>query len=294
MNNNFEINRILIPYDFSETSALSLEHGIFLAKFLRAEVKLLHVIETMGFTSAISNAFSGFEKKIESESNAKLEEIAAKYHQETGVTIVVGTEVGRIYKKIASSAHQWHADIIFMGTHGASGHKNHVVGTNTVRVIAEAKCPVISVQSHAKKLGFTNIVLPIDDSANSRQKVPMAMAMARIYQSKVFIIAFEPLKDVEDSVFKFKFKIEQVEDYMAEHDIITETKFAKTKEIAQETLAFAKEVDADLIVIMTEQEFSLTGNSLGAFANKIINSSPIPVITVQPQESNPDNISVGY
>ncbi|MBK8847971.1 MAG: universal stress protein [Bacteroidetes bacterium] len=119
----FEINRILIPYDFSETAALALEHGIFMAKFLRAEVKLLHIIETVSFTSAISHAFSGFEKKIEAESNEKLQELAVKLHQDSGVSILVGTEIGRIYKKIASSAKQWHADIIVMGTHGSSGLK---------------------------------------------------------------------------------------------------------------------------------------------------------------------------
>ena len=65
----FAIKNILIPYDFSETAALALEHAVFMAKLCKAQISLLHVIETYSFTSAISHAFSKsqseFENKIE-------------------------------------------------------------------------------------------------------------------------------------------------------------------------------------------------------------------------------------
>ncbi|MBK8847972.1 MAG: universal stress protein [Bacteroidetes bacterium] len=169
-----------------------------------------------------------------------------------------------------------------------------VTGTNTIRVIAEAECPVISVQAHANKMGFNNIVLPIDDSAHSRHKVPMCVAMANIYQSKVHILAFKPKKDVEDSHRKFVVRIEQVEDFLTEHNLISETHYTTEGNQGDDTINFAKSIEADLIVMMTEQEFSITGTSLGTFANTVINRSPIAVLSVQPQESNPDNISVGY
>jgi nucleotide-binding universal stress UspA family protein len=54
------INRILIPYDFSETADLSLEHAVFMAKLMKAEITLLHIVETVSFTSAISHALGGF------------------------------------------------------------------------------------------------------------------------------------------------------------------------------------------------------------------------------------------
>ena len=48
----FEIKRILIPYDFSETAKLSLEHAVFMAKLLKADIYLLHILESVSFTSA--------------------------------------------------------------------------------------------------------------------------------------------------------------------------------------------------------------------------------------------------
>lgn len=289
-----KIERILIPYDFSETAALALEHGVFMAKLLRAELKLLHVVETTSFTSAISHAFSGFEKKIETASDEKLKEIANRIHNESGVTVLIATEVGRIYKRIAYSAKVWHADIIIMGTHGVSGPQEHVVGTNSVRVIAEAPCPVISVQTHARKMGFTKILVPIDDSPNSRQKVPYVLTIAEAYKSHVHILAFEPVTKKDDVKAKFRIKIEQIEDFLTECQITSETEYSDAKDLGEATLKFAESNEVDLVLIMTEQEFSLTGNSLGAFANQIINRSKTPVFTCAPHEVDASNISVGY
>lgn len=289
-----KIEKILIPYDFSETASLALEHGVFMAKLLRAEIKLLHVLEAMSFTSAISHAFSGFEKKIETASDDKLNEVAARIHNESGVTVTISTEVGRIYKKIAQTAKAWHADLIIMGTHGVSGPQEHVVGTNSVRVIAEAPCPVISVQTHAKKVGFTKILVPIDDSPNSRQKVPYVLTLADAYKAHVYVLAFNPLNPKPGDAAKFIIKVEQTETFMAEHDISCEVVYSDAKNVGEETLKFAEQNDIDLVLIMTEQEFSITGTSLGAFANHIINHSKTPVLSCGPREVDASKTTVGY
>ena len=49
-----------------------------------------------------------------------------------------------------------------------------------------------------------------------------------------------------------------------------------------------------MVLIMTEQEFSLTGTSLGVFANHVVNHSKIPVMSVAPREVDASNITVGY
>ena len=41
----FDIKKILIPIDFSETSMLAIEHAGFTAQLFKAELVLLHVVE---------------------------------------------------------------------------------------------------------------------------------------------------------------------------------------------------------------------------------------------------------
>ena len=287
------INKILIPYDFSETADLSLEHAVFMAKLLQAEITLLHIVESVSFTSAISHAFGGLEKKIETATNEKLEEIARNIHLKSGVTLNIRSEVGRIYKKICQVAKEIDSDIIVMGTHGASGYQKFSVGTNTSRVVQEAPCPVISVQTHAKNLGFKKIVVPIDESHESRQKVPFAIELARKYGAHIHIVGLVNFQDA-DLIRKFKIKVEQVEEWVVQHDLNYDTRYIEGNDLAAMTMQAAEDADADLLVIMTEQEPSLTGFLLGTYATKVVNNSRIPVLSVHPAEVDPDKITVSF
>ena len=287
------IKKIVIPYDFSETADLSLEHAIFMAKLMQAEITLLHIVETVSFTSAISHAFSGFEKKIETATNEKLEQLAKDIHIKSGVTLKIRTEVGRIYKKICSVAEEIDADVIIMGTHGASGYQKFSVGTNTSRVVQEAPCPVISVQTHAKGVGFTKIVLPIDESTESRQKVPFAVGLAQHYGAHIHIVGLINFSGA-DIVRKFKIKVEQVEEYVDQHGLGYDTTYSEGNDLAAMTMKAAEDVNADLLVIMTEQQQLITGFLLGTYATKVVNNSKVPVLSIHPAEVDPDKITVTF
>jgi nucleotide-binding universal stress UspA family protein len=292
MQKDFQIKKILIPYDFSETAALSLEHAIFMAKLIKAEIILLHIVETTTFPSSIAHAFSGFEKKVEEASNEKLAELANKIHLENGVQVNIITDVGKTYKRITHTAKQSHADLIIMGTHGSSGN-SYSLGSNTTRVVQESSCPVISVQEHAKKMGFTKIVVPIDDTNESRQKVPFAIEISRMFSAHVFVVGIMQSSS-EDYQRKFKIKVQQVEDFLVEHGVSCETKFISGEDRAKATMKVSEEVDADLVVIMTEQEGNFAGLLMGTYASKVINNSKIPVMTIRPAEIDPERLTVTF
>ena len=290
----FEIKRIMIPYDFSETADLSLEHAVHMARLLKAEITLLHVVESASFTSALAHAFSNtYEKKIEAESRLKLDKLAHEVHVKYGIMLNISTDIGRIYKRISAKAKDLNSDIIIMGTHGTSGYQRFNLGTNTSKVVSDAPCPVISVQTHVKKLGFKKIILPIDESATSRQKVNYALEIAKHYNSHVYILGLINFSS-EEMRRKFKIKIEQVEEYLNQHEVACETNYMTGDNLAQMTMKYAEDLDADLMVIMTEQEPSLTGLFMGTYATQVVNHSKIPVLSVHPKEADPDKISVSY
>jgi len=295
MSKKFQIQRILIPYDFSETAELALEHATFMAKLHKAEVHLLHIVESYSFTSAISNAFSKsqteYETKIETSANVRLKEIADKIHQTSGMKVYHATETGKIYKRIISIAEEKNIDIIVMGTHGTSGFQEFLAGSNAFRVVMGAPCPVISVQTHAKKIGFKDIVLPIDNSTVSRQKVKFGIEIAKHYNSVIHIAGIMTMNDVELQR-RFEVKVHQVKEYVEEHEVPYTVKMFKGDNIASITMDYSNQINADLIVIMTEQESSSL--FMGSYAQQIVNHSKIPVLSVRPQEGDPDKIALGY
>jgi nucleotide-binding universal stress UspA family protein len=287
------IKRILIPFDFSETAELSMEQGLFLAKIVNAEITLLHIVENVSFTSAISQALGGVEKKIESVSQDRLQAYANEVQDKHGLPVSIRTEVGRVYRKIIEVAKDMKSDLVIMGTHGSAGYQKFSLGTNTSRVVQECPCPVLSVQSHAKEMGFKKILLPIDESNESRQKVPFAVGLAQFYNAQIILLGIINFSG-DDLIRRFKIKIEQVEDYVVNHGLDYETVYREGNDLAGITLKSAEELDADLLVIMTEQEPSITGFLLGTYATRVVNNSRIPVISIHPAEVDPDKITVRF
>lgn len=279
----FNIQKILIPVDFSETSMIAIEHAGFAAQVLKADLVLLHVVEKHWEKFSIVapemrvNAPSDFTNAIEK----RLEETAAAIRSKYGVKSTCITADGNIFNEIVSVSKEHKVDLVVMGTHGTSGVVEFFVGSNTYKVVTESICPVLSVRAHATKVGFREIVLPIDDSAHSRQKVNHAVVIAKQFNSRINILGL-PDTDDEGEMKKFEFKLDQIEEYLKKHDISFTRKSINGGNQAKHTYEYAKSINADLIVIMTDQDETLTGRLLGTYAQQIVNHSKIPVMSIQP------------
>jgi len=88
--------------------------------------------------------------------------------------------------------------------------------------------------------------------------------------------------------------VEQVEEFVMKHDLNYDTTFVEGNDLSGMTMKAAEAADADLLVIMTEQEPSITGYLLGTYATKVVNNSKIPVLSIHPAEVDPDKITVTF
>jgi nucleotide-binding universal stress UspA family protein len=281
---SFSIKKILVPIDFSETSLLAIEHAGFTAQLFKAELVLLHVMEKHWekFNIIVPNIPvekpSGMVNAVEK----RLEDIAFDIQSKYGVKSECITTDGTIFHEIISIAKEYAVDLIMMGTHGVSGFVELFLGSNAYKITTLAGCPVLSVQVHSKKLGFQNIVLPIDNSAHSRQKVHHAIVLANHFGAVVHIVGLIDTK-IETDKQQLELKVKQVEDFLSKSTVAHTTKYISGNNQAKLTLNYATEINADLIVIMGDQEENLTGRFLGAYAQQIVNHSKIPTLTIPPE-----------
>ena len=291
----FHVEKILVPHDFSESSESALEHAIVMARNFRAEIHLLHVVESFSFTTLISQAFtksqSEFEAKVEEKAFEKLKEVASAATAKLGRIVHSMMEKGKIFKTIINEAEKLNADIIVLGAHGAGGVQEKLIGSNASKIVMNASCPVLTVHSGTSHTNFKNILLPIDNSSVSRQKVRHTTEIARNYRATVHVVGAIDTSDT-DLKRKFDLKVYQVGEFLDEHEVANTVKSVKGDQLAQIALDNAELTNADMIVIMTEQE----GSSLflGNAAQHVINHSKVPVLTIRPDKGDPDKISVGY
>jgi len=276
----FNIKKILVPTDFSETAANALRQAIFVAKSKNASIKLLHVIHQVYITGSELTVPYGpaFFNKLQKTATAHLKEMAAEITKTSGVPISYEVLMGEVETIVNTIAKKEKFDLIIMGTHGTSGVKEFFIGSNAYKVVHNATCPVITIQKKIKG-GFKNIILPIRLEIASRQKVDYAMEIAKVFGSTIHITGFTTLND-KASKTKVKQYVHQVEKYLKDNGVkYTSTSIFADNFIA-EILKYAKQQKADLLTIMNDNDLSLDQLIKGPYAKQLINHSNIPVLSV--------------
>ncbi len=278
MRHTFEINKILIPVDFSDASIAVVQHGVGLAKKLNASVHLLHV------SNVSVDVFPWMDQPIDYHTiknslESRMNDIVGECVNEK-VEVVSEIREGSVGREIIQTSKEINADLIMMSTHGASGLEEFFIGSTSSKVLTSASCPVLTIHPNVKELNFSTIALPIDSTRHTRDKVSEATAIAKVFGAKVHIAALiTPNHEEESGVFKIK--VEQIEEHFDHNGVDYETKTIHGEDITEMTNNFAQIIDAGLIIIMTEQEAS-TGLFVGPHAQRIVNHSAIPVLSVTP------------
>lgn len=289
----FQINKILIPTDFSKTSLLAVEHAAFMARLCKADIYLLHAVEISESTYSIYNPAVVFIdiKAIEKIATKQLEDLAKKLRKEYSITVKTLSCLGKIHTEVSAAVKKNAIDLVVMGTHGVDGFNEFFIGSNAHKIVTKCPCPVITVQAHTKRLGFTKIILPVDDSFNSRQKVDYTIALAEKYAAKIFVLGLLSKNGETDSK-KFKIKMDSIEKAIKKAGLPYEFKIVKDNNLAVAAMKYSKKVKADLIAVLNDHESDLTGMFLGAFAKQIVNHSRIPVMSIRPTEGIYDSVSL--
>jgi nucleotide-binding universal stress UspA family protein len=291
MNLAFELKKILVPVDFSETSNNALKQAIFMAKAVKAELKLLYVIsQAINFDTNIPTPQGeAYYERLKKALLIKFKRIASDISKENTIETDYEVRSGIVYKEICSAAEEFKADMIIMGTHGTSGVSEFFAGSNAGKVVAHAECPVITIRKKPERNGFKNIILPIRLEISSRQKVDYVVELAKISGSTVFIAGFTDEKNKSDQS-KIKQYVKQVEKYLSKLNIKYKSTLIFEDNFTKEILLYAKSNKADLIAIMNENSFSLDQLLRGPYAKQFVNHSTIPILSV-PVYSDPDLIT---
>jgi nucleotide-binding universal stress UspA family protein len=274
MINTQDSKNILVPTDFSSVAETAINHACYLARIFNKQITLLHVVE--------SNLFSSEKKMEEQEAKdlAHLNEVANRVKAADHVEIVCLTRRGNIFDTIGEVAEEINASLVIMGTHGVRGIQR-VIGSRALRVITNSNRPFVIVQEkRIREHGYKNIVLPIDFSRETKQKLAWAAELAGKFDSTFHILA-----DHESDEFASRAlnnNIHYAENYLRERNCkFTVKKIDKGESFAKETVRYAAGLDADLIIIMTDPELDLGNYIAGPDEQKIIgNDAQIPVMAI--------------
>lgn len=268
-----ENGSILIPIDFSKQSLIAIEQSYNLAKYTKSKLVIMHA-------SPNSN----------SEHKKELEEIVAKVIKESGQPAEFLNLKGDIYELIDKKAEELECGLIVIGLDTQVRFRSFLGGSNVSKFIKNAPCPVITMRSKDNRNSCSNILMPIDLSAESREKVGITVQLAKYYNATIRIVSvFSPSDEkYENKLLPY---LNQVKKFIKDRGVECTNKSIPSNSPAEAIVAYANNNDCDLIVLMNKKDLSIGEMFGGAVSIKIVETSNVPVLSVNPMKR--ESISSG-
>jgi nucleotide-binding universal stress UspA family protein len=274
------MKRIIVPIDFSEHSEYALEAASNLARKYESELIVLHMLElsnallTAGSDSLNEEAV--FYLKL---AEQKFETFLDKPYLE-GVEVTPIVKHFKVWNEVNDVAKEVDASLIVMGSHGASGIKEVLVGSNTEKVVRHSDIPVLVIKHNPILFDFENAVFASDFSDEAVASYVKAKTTFDKLGAKMHLVYVNS----PDGNFRSSSEIDKrISDFLKKADGNVENSsnvsVVSDYTIEKGILNFANVIGADVIAVATHGRKGLAHFFEGSVSEDIANHSTLPVIT---------------
>lgn len=266
-----QCDAILVPVDFTDVSDYAIDHAVALAKIFEYRLYLLHVI---------SKRQKGTVKEKAAEE--RLIKISSELIKERKVRVTHMVRDGNVFNTINAMAERIRAAFIVMGVHGRKGIQ-HLTRTYPYKVACRASVPVLVVKDKHDHVGFQNIVVPVDFSKRSIQKITQAIRFSKVFGAKVRVFGFLSSENKAKIINK-EALLKSVTDIFQEQKVPVSTDLVVDPGSAwpEALLSFSGSVNADLIMIVAERGGRIQDIFSSNYTERILDNSDIPILTIMP------------
>lgn len=261
----------MIPVDFSNSSKNATQYAAGMAAQVGAELNLVHVLNINSTSTTLMNWKKLEDQMIKSADDGARELIATI---DQPVKVDFNRSVGHpFHDVIRRYAKDHHEDIVVMGTHGASGIRKALMGSNAASVINHASVPVLAIPSDSKFNGI-NHILYATTMVNLEDEVKTVAKFARQFDARITIAHVSE----KDSGKRDYSNLVSILSRMAHYDKIDFT-VVEGSDVEEGLRRAVDEQNPDVIVMFTH-ELSLYEKLLGkGITRNVAFGTTIPLLT---------------
>ncbi len=259
--------KIIVAIDFLEQSIIAMRQCYSLAKVYKAEIVLLHVLT---------------KSEEKAKANDKLEKLEEEVLESTGCKVTILVAEGEIVEQIIHTGLSINAQLIFVG----SNNKQREDGDKSIsmRVVKTASCPVITVKSRNLTNICKTIVLPIDLTKQSKNKINKAIELAKLNKGSVIRVISALFFNDDFKLNRLTRELYDVKDEILQSGVECTAEIIKVVEGAEGfsdiIIEYAQKIEGDLIMIMINDELQAASEAISQEAMDIILNSNIPVLSI--------------
>lgn len=275
---------IIVPTDFSEQAGYALDLAVQIARRSSAKILLLNVIEgmrsfsfnTMGEAESATGEEAFIIKKLIEQTRENLYDVKTK-PEYADVEIESLVEMGNPYQSIGSVVGEHNAELIVMGTKGASGVDEVMIGSNTERVVRYAQCPVVTIKEKLDLDSIKNIVFATNLTEDQDDVVNRVKAMQKQLGAELHLIKV----NTPNNFHTQRQSAEEFRKYLAKHEFENAHTHVYNEATEEDGIIyFAEDLGQCMIAIGTHGRTGILHLLSGSIAEDLVNHSKVPVWTM--------------
>ncbi|MBL7848740.1 MAG: universal stress protein [Cyclobacteriaceae bacterium] len=270
---------LLVPCDFSPESREAYQFALQLAARTQGLVHVLKAVDLpVMYESALGAAPFYFDptliKELKDDAKAQFEKMKAEFPTEVKTEFFV--QEGPVTPTIRQFIKEHSIDLVVMGTRGATGLEEYLIGSNTEKVVRFSPVPVFAIRRAPKLDSIKNIVFPTTFET-SDQLVREVRGLQEFFQAKLHLLMINTPYNMErraDEPDRLKAFAEK--HGLSNFTINTRDEFRESSAI----MNFAVEINADMIAMGTHGRRGLSHLFSGSIAEKVVNHTDCPIWTL--------------
>lgn len=263
---------VLVPTDFSENANQAIEYAVEICRATGSRLILFHVSPENHHT---------VRERIETEETMSTlsKAITDEYHDLDCETRIA---VGDVVEEILSQAARVNADLIVMGTQGASNLGKLFFGSNTASVIERARCIVLSVPGNCRFRTPAKMLFSTNFTREDLKAAINFVNLAKAFDATV-IIAHVSIEHEREEL-----ETSMIEIFANEVAHLTGYKKLSSKVVSENTIgmgmdALIAETGAEMIALSTRRRGIFEKLYNPSLTKKLSLQATIPLFAFHPE-----------
>ncbi len=271
------MKNIIVGIDFSPNSINALKHAVAISLKSGGALHLIWV-KSPSTTKIIETDIKDHVLQIvQTKLNELLKDCKAEAPKSEARSVILEGKPANEMIKYASNLPD---SLIVIGTHGASGFEEMFVGSNAFKIVSMSPVPVMVLREGIQiNRDLTQILVPIDTSFETLQKMKYAMKFAKVFSAKILLLGLISEQPETKHIVSVQLghAMRMLEQANIRHDW---TSLEIKGNISKEVVDFAKKLDVNLMIIMREEEQEFSDFWLGTTTRQVLNTTPMPLLII--------------
>ena len=185
------MKKILVPTDFSPCAEIALAYAVEIAKRAKAEIILLHAADLLVNRFEDRRAMiEEYNQSITKDVEDQLQAAKNSIEQKEQVPVQINIYDGALTDSLQKAVEQNQIDLVVMGTHGASGLKKMIIGSNTAATIRQVTITVLTIPEGYNGHTLKQVLLAVKSAEEDLNSLAPAFQLADLFGARVRLAIF--------------------------------------------------------------------------------------------------------